>query len=186
MNRLRRIGVWVAIGVVGILAQAGPVFAGTATTAAEAETAHDGQHDFDFELGSWKIHLKKLVHPLTGSHEWVEFDGTSVTEKVWDGKAEIEQFETDNAVSGHIEEPDAAFVQSCVAPVEFVLGQQQDRHAWHSHGWRIQGWARGVLRPGRDRRAGDPVVRFVCGRGPTRIRHTSSSRFQTMAARRGR
>jgi hypothetical protein len=103
MNRLRRIGVWVAIGVVGILAQAGPVFAGTATTAAEAETAHDGQHDFDFELGTWKIHLKKLVHPLTGSHEWVEFDGTSVTEKVWDGKAEIEQFETDNAVSGHIE-----------------------------------------------------------------------------------
>jgi len=23
----------------------------------------DGQHDFDFELGSWKIHLKRLQHP---------------------------------------------------------------------------------------------------------------------------
>ncbi len=63
----------------------------------------DGQHDFDFEIGSWKIHLKKLLHPLTGSTTWVEFDGTSVTKKVWDGHAQIEQFETDSAVAGHIE-----------------------------------------------------------------------------------
>ena len=26
-------------------------------------TERDGQHDFDFELGSWKIHLKRLLHP---------------------------------------------------------------------------------------------------------------------------
>jgi hypothetical protein len=70
--------------------------------------ARDGQHDFDFELGSWKIHLKKLVHPLTGSNTWTEFDGTSVTRKLWDGHAQIEQFETDvvSAKSnggGHIE-----------------------------------------------------------------------------------
>ena len=50
-------------------------------------TERDGQHDFDFELGSWKIHLKRLLHPLTGSTTWVEFDGTSVTRKVWDGRA---------------------------------------------------------------------------------------------------
>jgi hypothetical protein len=62
----------------------------------------DGQHDFDFELGSWKIHLKKLVHPLTGSTTWIEFDGTSVTRKVWEGRAQLEQFETDGA-AGHIE-----------------------------------------------------------------------------------
>jgi hypothetical protein len=63
----------------------------------------DGQHDFDFELGSWKIHLKRRLHPLTGSTTWVEFDGTSVTNKVWDGRAQLEQFETDSAVAGHIE-----------------------------------------------------------------------------------
>jgi hypothetical protein len=67
------------------------------------QTERDGQHDFDFEIGSWKIHLKKLLHPLTGSTSWVEFDGTSVTKKVWDGHAQIEQFETDSAVAGHIE-----------------------------------------------------------------------------------
>jgi hypothetical protein len=62
----------------------------------------DGQHDFDFEFGSWKIHLKRRLHPLTGSNTWVEFDGTSVTRKLWDGRAEIEEFETDGA-AGHIE-----------------------------------------------------------------------------------
>src|SRR6266852_1765564 len=36
----------------------------------------DGQHDFDFEIGTWKTHLKRLVHPLTGSTTWVEYEGT--------------------------------------------------------------------------------------------------------------
>jgi hypothetical protein len=63
----------------------------------------DGQHDFDFELGSWKIHLKRLLHPLAGSTTWVEFDGTSVTRKVWDGRSQIEEFETDSPAGGHIE-----------------------------------------------------------------------------------
>lgn len=62
----------------------------------------DGQHDFDFEIGSWKIHLKKLLHPLTGDNTWVEFDGTSVTRKVWDGRSDLEEFETDGT-TGHIE-----------------------------------------------------------------------------------
>jgi hypothetical protein len=73
------------------------------TSAQQTPAERDGQHDFDFELGSWKIHLKKLVHPLTGSTTWVEFDGTSVTKKIWDGRSQIEQFETDSSVAGHIE-----------------------------------------------------------------------------------
>lgn len=74
-----------------------------ATKVADAAARqHDGQHDFDFEIGSWKIHLKRLTRPLTGSTSWVEFDGTSVTRKVWDGRSQIEEFETDGA-GGHIE-----------------------------------------------------------------------------------
>src|SRR6202030_221325 len=69
----------------------------------QASAVRDGQHDFDFEFGSWKIHLRRLVHPLTSSTTWVEFDGTSVTRKVWDGRAQIEEFETDSAAGGHIE-----------------------------------------------------------------------------------
>src|SRR6266446_5075339 len=63
----------------------------------------DGQHDFDFEMGHWNIHLKRLLRPLTGSITWVEFDGTSVTQGVWNGGAELEQFETDSSAGGHIE-----------------------------------------------------------------------------------
>jgi hypothetical protein len=60
---------------------------------------HDGQHDFDFEFGSWKAHLKRVVHPLTGSQEWVEYDGTSVVNKIWNGRANIGEFEVKNASS---------------------------------------------------------------------------------------
>jgi hypothetical protein len=65
-------------------------------------TGRDGQHDIHFELGSWNIHLKRLVNPLSGSSTRVEFDGTTVTRKVWNGRAQIEEFETDGA-AGHVE-----------------------------------------------------------------------------------
>ena len=49
--------------------------------------AGDGRHDFDFEFGDWTMHLKRLVKPLSGSTEWVEYDGSSVVHKVWGGAA---------------------------------------------------------------------------------------------------
>src|SRR6201986_5359639 len=64
--------------------------------------ASNGQHDFDFEIGTWKIHLSRLEDRLAGSTKWVEFDGTSVTREVWDGRANLEEFETDSS-TGHIE-----------------------------------------------------------------------------------
>jgi hypothetical protein len=27
----------------------------------------DGQHDFDFNIGTWRTHVSRLAHPLTGS-----------------------------------------------------------------------------------------------------------------------
>ncbi len=29
------------------------------------QAQRDGQHDFDFEIGTWKTHLRRLVHPLS-------------------------------------------------------------------------------------------------------------------------
>jgi hypothetical protein len=72
------------------------------TPDAQPSARHDGSHDFDFEDGTWKIHLKRLQHPLTGSNIWTEFDGTTTTRKLWNGQAHIEQFETDGS-AGHIE-----------------------------------------------------------------------------------
>ncbi len=62
----------------------------------------DGQHDFDWELGSWKIHIKRLQHPLTGSSTWTELNGTVVCRKVWDGKANLAEINADGP-SGHLE-----------------------------------------------------------------------------------
>jgi hypothetical protein len=78
------------------------VFAQSDAVATKPPIAHDGQHDFDFEDGTWKIHLKRLDHPLTGSNTWIEFDGTSTTQKLWDGAAHLEQFETVGS-TGHVE-----------------------------------------------------------------------------------
>jgi hypothetical protein len=62
----------------------------------------NGQHDFDFEFGTWKTHLRRLLHPLTGSNTWVELDGISTVRKVWDGRANLGELDVKNA-SSHIE-----------------------------------------------------------------------------------
>lgn len=49
----------------------------------------DGQRDFDFEIGTWKTHVKRLQRPLTGSTAWVEYDGTSVVSQLVGGRANI-------------------------------------------------------------------------------------------------
>jgi hypothetical protein len=68
-----------------------------------AACAHPGTHastalsphntDFDFEMGTWHTHLKRLVHPLTGSTTWVEMDGTSRIRPVWGGRANLVELE---------------------------------------------------------------------------------------------
>ncbi|MFY9805484.1 MAG: hypothetical protein WA211_01290 [Candidatus Acidiferrales bacterium] len=67
-----------------------------------AEKRRDGQHDFDFDTGTWKTHLSRLVHPLTGSSTWIQMDGTTVVRKIWGGRANLAELEADGP-SGHIE-----------------------------------------------------------------------------------
>ncbi len=62
----------------------------------------DGQHDFDFEIGTWKTHLRRLQHPLTGSTTWVEYEGTTVVRKVWNGRANLVELVADGP-AGHFE-----------------------------------------------------------------------------------
>ena len=71
-------------------------------TTATPTQQRDGQHDFDFEFGAWKIQLKRLVKPLTGSTSWLEYSGTSVVRKVWDGGANLGELEVSGA-TGRIE-----------------------------------------------------------------------------------
>ena len=66
------------------------------------DSAGDGQHDFDFEFGAWKAHLKRSVHPLTGPEKWVDLEGTSTVRKIWNGRANLGELELDNGKT-HIE-----------------------------------------------------------------------------------
>jgi hypothetical protein len=71
-------------------------------TAAGDSATVGGEHDFDFEIGSWKTHISRLLHPLSGSTTWVEYDGTSVVRRIWNGKANLLELEV-SGPNGHIE-----------------------------------------------------------------------------------
>ena len=77
---------------VSIAAQPSPPLTPRSDTA-----VHDGQHDFDFEIGTWKTHVRRLQHPLSGSSTWVEYDGTSVVRKVLDGRANLVELRVEGA-----------------------------------------------------------------------------------------
>lgn len=87
-----RVRVFVAIAAA--LAPAACLYAATPAPAAAA--AHDGQHDFDFLFGSWKVHLKRLLHPLTGSTTWTEYVGTATARPVWGGRANLDELEAES------------------------------------------------------------------------------------------
>jgi hypothetical protein len=72
------------------------------TPAAAVSGAREVQHNFDFDFGTWKTHIRRLVHPLTGSSDWTEMDGTTVTNKIWGGRANLATVEADGP-SGHLE-----------------------------------------------------------------------------------
>jgi len=69
---------------------------------ASHSVVRDGQHDFDFEIGTWTTHLRRRLHPLTGSNTWVEYEGQSVVRKIWDGRANLVELEADGP-AGHFE-----------------------------------------------------------------------------------
>jgi hypothetical protein len=54
-----------------------------------------GVHDFDFFVGKWQTHSRKLKERLTGSHDWEEFDGTIRSFKLMTGLANVDDTEFD-------------------------------------------------------------------------------------------
>ncbi len=72
------------------------------TNAQQTVKQRDGQKDFDFEIGTWKTHLKRLLNPLSGSTKWVEYEGTTVVRKVWNGRANLVELVVDGP-AGHFE-----------------------------------------------------------------------------------
>lgn len=67
-----------------------------------APALRDGQKDFDFEIGTWKTQLRRRLKPLTGSNDWVEYEGTSIVRKVLNGRANLVELDV-KGPSGRIE-----------------------------------------------------------------------------------
>jgi hypothetical protein len=59
------------------------------------------QHQFDFDFGTWATHTTRLVHPLTGSHTWVDLDGKTVVKKLWGGRANTAEYDA-TGTGGHV------------------------------------------------------------------------------------
>jgi hypothetical protein len=103
MNPPRRIGICFLLSTLGYFAVPLPSPAQTPSNAGASQSIlRDGQHDFDWQLGSWKIHMQRLQRPLTGSTKWAELDGSVVVRKVWDGRANLAEIVT-NGPSGRLE-----------------------------------------------------------------------------------
>jgi hypothetical protein len=86
----------------GVFARAQSTSAATQAGAQQVAGQRNGEHDFDFEFGSWKAHLQRLLHPLSDSDTWTEYEGTSVVHKIWNGHANVGELEVGNATA-HIE-----------------------------------------------------------------------------------
>ena len=50
----------------------------------------DHAHDFDFLVGKWRVHHRRLKARLAGNHDWVEFEGTSQLWLTIDGHGTVD------------------------------------------------------------------------------------------------
>jgi hypothetical protein len=102
MNSFRCVGISILLGAaLSFFPLRRAVANSSAAETATRPAARDGQHDFDWDIGTWKTHQRRLLHPLTGSTTWVEYTGTDVVRKIWDG-ANQGTIEADGA-AGHLE-----------------------------------------------------------------------------------
>jgi len=60
---------------------------GIAPRTAEAGPA---VHDFDFYMGSWRVHHRRLKERLANSNEWQEFEGTSTAWPLLGGAGNVD------------------------------------------------------------------------------------------------
>jgi hypothetical protein len=102
MNFSWGFGLRLLAGTASCVALALPAGGATEKTQAPAVAQRDGQHDFDFNIGVWRTHIKRILDPLSGSAHSIELNGTVAVRKVWDGRAQLEEIETDGP-NGHWE-----------------------------------------------------------------------------------
>ena len=56
----------------------------------QTNSAASGLHDFDFLVGHWRVHHRKLKARLANNHEWIEFEGTLNSQPLMRGYANVD------------------------------------------------------------------------------------------------
>ena len=46
-------------------------------------------HGFDYQFGTWNVHVSRLMRDASGSTKWVTYDGTHTVTPLWHGRANI-------------------------------------------------------------------------------------------------
>jgi hypothetical protein len=49
------------------------------------QAENDGRNDFDFLIGTWKVHHRTLKKRLNGETEWLAFEGDTASRKLLNG-----------------------------------------------------------------------------------------------------
>jgi hypothetical protein len=87
----------IAVGICSLCLARGDAFQASSTSPRPAaKTDRDGAHDFDFLIGNWKPHVRRLPDRLNGSDTWDVYEGISNHKKVLDSNANFEEFEVDS------------------------------------------------------------------------------------------
>jgi hypothetical protein len=83
----------IAFGLLALAGTAGFIDSSVASQDVPTTSAVDdmsGLHDFDFLVGEWRVHSRRLKEALADSHEWYEFDGTIRSRPLMEGRANVD------------------------------------------------------------------------------------------------
>lgn len=89
-------------GAMSLLLLAPGAGVGADAAQSNATAQRDGAHDFDFNIGTWHTHIRRILDPLAGKADALDLEGTVTVRKVWDGRAQLEEIEADGP-NGHWE-----------------------------------------------------------------------------------
>jgi hypothetical protein len=142
----------------------------TASLGASTASSDDGQHDFDWEFGTWRTEVQVLADPLSDTpDEWLTFTGTSVVRPLVDRRANVVELKVAgpagriDGINLRLHEPQAARWSSTFASLRDGLLTPSVHGGFHDGVGEFYG---------DDQLAGQPIrVRFVITReGPDRAR----------------
>lgn len=86
MQRARTI---IAATLLSLLGSAAAPVAAQARQADATTPRGEGAGDFDWEIGRWRTHVRRLAKPLSGEQQWLEYEGTSDVSALLDGRGNV-------------------------------------------------------------------------------------------------